>query len=352
MAILSQPQETSKVRGKSPPSLSPLLSGPSDSHDSTTTSNPHIMSEHVPFQMETRAARRRTTRAARGGQGQHSQQGQQVQQVQQAQPAQQGLETKKPHRNHTPDDPKPERGQPPRKRRKTIKRKTAERSPGHSDSTISLDGDEDDTYLYKFGEGLGRSHAPAPRSLRRRTKGSNALTGHDLEEEAEVFNADFPHNYRVNTDASVHSSPSPMKDAAPMVPMGKIIYRETDVEEGYCDLFHTKNFDRDHPIDHPLPHQYERADSQETVALPEEYFQSSEAEKNIPDDPRDPHSTENLAREFDYSVQAAKNRANLKAILSSRPQPKYNLTEELADKSPVNFSQEDWDQHVKEHERY
>lgn len=316
------------------------------------------MSEHVPFQIVTRAARRRTTGAAPEGQGQQGQQFQQVQQAQSNQPAQQArqnqqaLETKKPRRNRIPDDPKLGRGQPPRKRRKTIKRNTADRSPGHSDSTISLDGDEDDTYLYKFGEGPGRSHAPSPRSLRRRTKGSNALTGHDLEEGAELSDADFPRSSRVNTDALGQSSPSPMKSAAPMAPMGQIIYRENDVEDGYCELFQTKNFDRDHPIDHPLPPAYERADSQETVALPEEYFQSSEAENNFPDDPRDPHSTENLAREFDYSVQAAKNRANLKAILNSRPQPKYNLTEELSDKKSVNFSQKDWDRHVKEHERY
>ena len=347
MAILSQPQETSKAREKSPPPLSPLVSGPGDSHNSTKTSNPQTMSEPVPFQIVTRAARRRTTRAAVGGQGQ------QVQQAQQAQQAQQSLETKKAQRNRTADDPKPARAQAPRKRRKTIKRKTADRSPGHSDSTISLDGDEDDTYLYKFGEGPGSSYAPvpAPSSLRRRDKGSNALTGHDLEEGEEVFDANFPRRSRVNTGALDQSSPSPMKSALPVSHMGQIIYRENDVEEGYCDLFHTNNFDRDHPIGHPLP-RYERADSQETVALPEEYFQSSEAENNFPCDPRDPHSTVNLAKEFDYSVQAAKNRANLKAILSSHPQPKYNLREELADRNPVNFSQKDWDQYVKEHERY
>ena len=143
-----------------------------------------------------------------------------------------------------------------------------------------------------------------------------------------------------------------MKRAAPVAPMGQISYRENYVEEGYCGLFHAQSFDRDHPIDHPLPPPYERADSQETVALPEEYFQISETDEYFRKDPRDPHSTENLAKEFDYSVQAAKNRANLRAILRSRSQPKYDLTEELADENPVNFSQEEWDQHVKEHERY
>lgn len=335
MAIISQPQETSKARGKSPSSFSPLVSGPSESHNSTITYNPQVMSEHVPFQIVTRASRRRTTRAALGGQGR---------QIQQAQQAQQNLENT--------NDPKPARGQPLRKRRKTIKRKTTNRSPGHSDSTISLDGDEDVTYLYKFGEGPGCSHASAPRFLRRRAKGSNAFTGHDLEEGGELSDANFPPHSRVNTGALDQSSPSPMESAVPVVPMGQIIYRENDVEEEYCDLFHTKNFDRDHSIDHPLPPRYERADSQETVALPEEYFQSSEAENNFPDDLRDPHSTVNLAREFNYSVQAAKNRSNLKVILNSRPQPKYDLREELANKIPVNFSQEDWDQHVKEHERY
>lgn len=339
MAILSQPQETSKAREKSPPPLSPLVSGPSDPHNPTITSNSQIMSEHVPFQIVTRAAQRRATRAAIAAQGQ------------QAQQAQQSLENNKAHRNRTPDDPKSARAQAPRKRRKTMKRKTADRSPGHSDSTISLDGSEDDTYLYKFGEGPGRSYAPDPHSLKGLAKGSNTLTGHDLEEGEEVFDANLPRRSRVNTGALDQSSPSPLKSAAPVVHMGQIIYRENDVEEGYCDLFHTNNFDRDHPIGHRLP-RYERADSQETVALPEEYFQSSEAENNFPCDPRDPHSTVSLAKEYDYSVQAARNRANLKAILNNRPQPKYNLTEELADRNPVNFSQKDWDQHFKEHERF
>lgn len=305
-----------------------------------------MMLEHVPFQIVTRAARRKSTQAAMGEQ---SLQGQEYQQGQQAQQAQQDLKTKKTQRNNTPDDPKPIRRQPPRKRRKTIKRISTERSPGHSDSTISLDGDEDDTYLYKFGEGPGRSYAPALRSLGRRTKASNAITYHNPEEATEVSDSDLPHHSRVNTDVSDQSSPSPMwRSAPPVGPMGQINYRENDVEEGYYDLFHAENFDRDHP----LPPNYERADSQETVALPEEYFQSSEADNSFPEDPRDPHSTENLAKEFDYSIQAARNKANLRAILRSRPQAKYDLTEELADENPVNFSQEDWDKHVKEHERY
>lgn len=366
MAI-SELQEKPKVRGKPLPPLPPLVIGPSNSHNSTTASNTNIMTEHVPFQIVTRAARRKSIHAVlgeqglqgqEGRQGQQAQHAQQVQHVQQAQPAQQqGLKTRKTQHNHATDNPKPGRGQPPRKRRKATKRKTAERSPGHSDSTISLDGDEDDTYLYKFGEGPGRSHASAPRSLGRRTKISDALTRHSPEEGAEASDAGFHRHSRVNMDVSDQSSPSPMKRAAhPVGPMGQINYRENDVEDGYCDLFHSKNFDRNHPTDHhPLPApQYERADSQETVALPEEYFQSSEADNNnnFPEDPRDPHSTENLAKELDYSVQAAINRANLKAILRSRPQAKYDLTEELADENPVNFSQVDWDQHVKEHERY
>ena len=256
------------------------------------------------------------------------------------------MESKKPQRNSTRDDPKPGRRQPPRKRRKTIKRKTAERSPGHSDSTISFDGDEDDNYLYKFGEGPGRSHAPTHPYHGRGTEASNALACQILEEGIEFADANFLRDSGVNTDVSDQSSPSPVKRAAPM---GQIRYRKNDVEGGHCKLFHAENFDRDH---HQLASRHERADSQETIALPEEYFQFSQAEKNFPEDPHDPHSAENLAREFDYSVQAAKNRSNLRAILNSRAQPKYHLTEELASKNSAKFSQEDWDQHVKEHERY
>lgn len=347
MAILSQPQDTSKARGNPSPPLSPLVSGQIASHNSTT-SNPQIMPEHVPFQIVTRAARRRSTLAALGGQGQ---QVQQAQQAEQAQQAPRRLETRKAQRNRTHDDPKPAPAQAPRKRRKTIKRTMADRSPGHSDSTISFDGDEEGTYLYKFGEGSGRSYAHAPRSLRRWVKSSSALTGHDLEEGQEVSDANLPPLSRVNKGALDQSSPSPMKTAVPAVPMGQIIYRENDVEEEYRDLFRANNFDRDYPIGHPRP-RYKRADSQETIALSEEYFQSSEAENNLPCDPRDPHSTVKLAKEFDYSVQAASYRTNLKAVLYSRPKPKYNLREELAERNPVKFSAEDWDQHFKEHERY
>lgn len=306
------------------------------------------MPEHVPFQIVTRAARRRSTLATLGGQGQ---QAQQAQQAEQAQQAPQRSETKKAQRNRTHDDPKPTPAQAPRKRRKTIKRTTADRSPGHSDSTISFDGDEDSTYLYKFGEGSGRSYTPAPRPFRRRAKGSSALTGHDLEEGQEVSDANFLRRSRVNTGALDQSSPSTMKRAVPVVPMGQIIYRENDVEEEYRDLFRVNNFDRDHPIGHPRP-RYKRADSQETIALPEEYFQFSEAENNLPCDPRDPHSTLKLTKEFKSSVHAASYRTNLKAILDSRPKPRYNLREELIEKNPVEFSAEDWDQHFKEHERY
>lgn len=341
----SQPQEKPKFRGRSLPPPSPLVSGSSDRHNSTTQSSPHLMLEHVPFQIVTRAARRRSTQASMGEQGL---QGQDYRPGQQAQQAEQGLKAKKPQRINTQDDPKPGGGQPLRKRRKTTKHKTAERSPGHSDSTISLDGDEDDTYLYKFGEGPGRSHAPALRSLGGRTKVSNALTFHNPQEETEFTDADFLHRSRVKTDVSHQSSPSPIKRSVPVGPMGQISYRENDVEEGYCDFFRAENFDRDHP----LPPKYKRADSQETVALPEEYFQSSEANNDFPEDPRDPHSNENLAKEFNYSIQAARNRANLRAILRSRHEPKYDLTEELADENPVKFSQEDWDKHVKEHKRY